>query len=225
MFLVTPQTVLNPSAIETRHVPRRFLGRSFLLPARGAGLGTTLRLIFEIELLRYLAALLPFVIAALIWQESALAIAQAPLLMFLAVYAVETRLMRPTPAARAAMLTPGEAERGLDALRARATAILTRIAANRDLTSGTLHLVVEQSELARIAPLTLVSIQTEDGPEVMRLSPAEEAMIRQTLFQPPLTERDLHRINLADDEPLRNISLDVRTVSAHARLAALAAKA
>ncbi len=145
--------------------------------------------------------------------------------MFLAVYAVETRLMRLTPSARAAMLEPGEAERGLDLLRARATAILTRLAANRDLARGTLHLVVEQSELARIAPLTLVSVQSEDGPQVLPLTPAEEALIRDTLFQPPLTERALHRINLGEDEELRDISLDARTVSAHARLAALAARA
>ncbi len=54
----------EPSALETRHIPRRFLGRSFLIPARGAGLALTFRLIFEIELLRYLGALLPFVVAA-----------------------------------------------------------------------------------------------------------------------------------------------------------------
>ncbi len=223
MFLVTPNTVLNPAALETRHIPRRFLGRSLLIPLRGAGLGLILRLIFEVELLRYLAALLPFAFAAVIWPEKAIAIAQAPLLMFMVVYAVEMRFLRLTPEARKTLLTPGEADRGLDLLRARAVTILTRIAAGRGLTDGTLHLVIEQSELYRIAPLTLVSVQSEEGPEVLRLNPDEETLIRDTLFQPPLTEHALHRITLAEDEQVRDLAFDPRAVSAHARLAALLA--
>jgi hypothetical protein len=119
------------------------------------------------------------------------------------------------------LLEPGEAERGLDLLRDRATRILTKIAAGRGLVSGRLHLVVEQSDLARISPLTLVSVQSEDGPEVLRLTHEEEALIRDTLFQPPLTERALHRIALAEDEQLRDVALDPRSISAHARLAAM----
>lgn len=225
MFLVTPATVLNPSALETRHIPRRFLGRSLLIPVRGAGPRLILRLIFEVETLRYLGALLPFLFAALIWRDSALAIAQAPLLMFLVVYGVEMRFLRLTPSARQALLAPGEADRTLDLFRARAVTILTRIAAGRGLGSGTLHLVVEQSDLARIAPLTLVSVQSEDGPCLLRLDPAEEALIRDTLFQPPLTERALHRVTLAEDQPVRDVAFDAGGVSAHARLAALMAQA
>jgi hypothetical protein len=221
MFLVSPATVLNAAALETRHVPRRFLGRGTLIPIRGAGLRTTLRMIFEVELLRYLAALLPFGVAALIWRDSALAIAQAPLIMFLVVYGVEMRFLRIPPASRDSLLEPGEAERGLDLLRDRATRILTKIAAGRGLVSGRLHLVVEQSDLARISPLTLVSVQSEDGPEVLRLTHEEEALIRDTLFQPPLTERALHRITLAEDEQLRDVALDPRAISAHSRLAAM----
>jgi hypothetical protein len=221
MFIVSSATVLNSSTLETRHVPRRFFGRTTLIPVRGAGPGTALRMIFEVELLRYLGALLPFAAAALIWRESALAIAQAPLLMFLVVYTVEMRFLRLTPTQREALLQDGEADRGLDLLRVRALAILTRIAAGRGLLTGQLHLVVEQSDMARVAPLTLVSVQSEDGPALLRLSADEEALIRDSLFLPPLTERSLHRINLAADEQLRDIALDLRAISAHARLAAM----
>jgi len=225
MFLVTPATVLNPAALETRHIPRRLLGRALLIPRRGAGPGLILRLVVEVEMLRYLAALLPFVLAALIWRDSALAIAQAPLLMFLVIYGVEMRFFRLTPAARQALLAPGEADRGQDLLRARALSVLTRIAARRGLTQGGLHLVIEQSDLVRIAPLTLVSVQSEDGPQLLCLDREEEALIRETLFQPPLTERALHRITLASDEQIHDIAFDPRAVSAHARLAALMAQA
>jgi hypothetical protein len=225
MFLVTPATVLNPAALETRHIPRRLLGRGLLIPRRGAGLRLILRLVVEVEMLRDLAALLPFVLAALIWRDSALAIAQAPLLMFLVIYGVEMRFFRLTPAARQALLAPGEADRGQDLLRARALSVLTRIAARRGLTQGGLHLVIEQSDLVRIAPLTLVSVQSEDGPQLLSLDREEEALIRETLFQPPLTERALHRITLASDEQIHDIAFDPRAVSAHARLAALMAQA
>jgi len=225
MFLVTPATVLNPAALETRHIPRQFLGRSLLIPRRGADLRLILRLVVEVEMLRYLAALLPFAVAAVIWRDSALAIAQAPLLMFLVIYGVEMRFFRLTPAARQALLTPGEADRGQDLLRARALSLLTRIAAGRGLTQGVLHLVVEQSELVRIVPLTLVSVQSEDGPHLLRLDRAEETLIRDTLFQPPLTEQALHRITLAGDGQIHDIAFDPRAVSAHARLAALMAQA
>ena len=224
MFIVTPETVLNPAALETRHIPRRFLGRALLIPRRGAGLRVILRMVVEIEMLRYLAALLPFVVAAMIWRDSALAIAQAPLLMFLVIYGVEMRFFRLTPTARQALLEPGEADRGQDLLRARAVSVLTRIAAGRALTQGVLHLVIEQSDLIRIAPLTLVSVQSEDGPQVLCLDRAEAALLRKTLFQPPLTEQALHRITLASDEQIHDIAFDPRAVSAHARLAALMAK-
>ena len=127
-------------------------------------------------------------------------------------------------AARQALLVPGEADRGQDLLRARAVSVLTRIAAGRALTQGVLHLVIEQSDLIRIAPLTLVSVQSEDGPQVLCLDRAEAALLRETLFQPPLTEQALHRITLASDEQIHDIAFDPRAVSAHARLAALMAK-
>ena len=180
-----------------------------------------LRILFEMEVWRYLGVPLPFAAAALIWPQRALAIAQAPLLMFIAVHLAETKLMRLTPEARVALLPQADAERGLDVLRARAHVILTRIAAGRGMTAGALHLVVEQSELARIAPLTYVSVQRDQGPGVLTLTAAEAALIRGSLFTKGLDERLLQKINLAEDEFLRAEVLEVRAVSAHARLAAM----
>jgi hypothetical protein len=75
-----------------------------------------------------------------------------------------------------------------------------------------------------VAPLTYVSVQTDDGPAVLRLTDAERAMIAAELFQPPLTEHRLRLINLSQDEPLRDIMLEAGRVSAHARMAALMRK-
>jgi hypothetical protein len=224
MFIVSPETVTKPSMLEMRQLPRRFLGRGLLIPRRGGTAGHVARMIFEVEILRYLGALLPFVVAALVWRDQALAIAQAPLVMVFVVYAFEMKVMRVPPSRRAGLISEADAERGLDLLAVRARAILTRIAAGRGLTQGHLHLVVEQSELCRLPPLTYVSVQSEDGPEVMALTPDEEVLIRDTLFQPPLDERRLHRINLRQDEFLRDVGLDLRGISAHARLAAMAAR-
>lgn len=220
MFIVSPTTVLNPGALEVRELPRRILGRVTLWPAGGRP-GLWLRVAFEVELLRYLVVLIPFALAALIWQDYALAIAQAPLLMFMLVYAAETRFLRPGKEARAALMEAAQAERGLDLLAVRARAILTRIMAARGVQKGALRLVVEQSDLARVAPLTWVSVQSEDGPEVLRLTGDEVALIREGLFSAPLTERDLHLINLWQDTYLREVRLDARDLSAHARLAAM----
>lgn len=220
MLIVTHDTILNRSALEMRALPRKFLGRATLYPA-GAGVGLWLRVLFEIEVWRYVLALSPFVIAALVWQEYALAIAQAPVPMLIVVYFVENRFLRVPKAKRAGLIDKAEAERGLDLLRARGQSILTKISAGRGLAQGRLHLVIEQSDMARLAPLTYVSVQSEDGPEILRLSVEERALITQTLFQPPLTERDLRRINIAQDQALRDIVLEAARVSAHARMAAL----
>jgi hypothetical protein len=56
----------------------------------------------------------------------------------------------------------------------RGAAVLSRIAAGRGMTQGELHLAVEQSELARVAPLTVVSVQLAGPPaEVLDLTDAE----------------------------------------------------
>lgn len=223
MLIVTRDTILNTQALEMRSLPRKFLGRVTLWPA-GGGIGLWLRVVFEVEVWRYVLALSPFVIAALIWQDYALAIAQAPLPMLIVVYLVESRFLRVPRAKRADLVDKASAERGLDLLRARAQSILTKIAAGRGLTDGRLHLVVEQSDIARIPPLTYVSVQSEDGPQILRLSAEERALIKDSLFQPPLTEKDLLRINIAQDQPLRDIALEASKVSAHARMAALMAQ-
>jgi hypothetical protein len=223
MIIVTHDTLLNPSALEMRTLPRRFFGRVTLWPRR-AGLWLWVRIMFEVELWRYLLALLPFVLGALIWQEYAIAIAQAPLPMFMLLYLVEARFLRVPKEKRAGLIDAADADRGLDLLRARGVSLLTRIAAGRGLGSGALHLVVEQSDMARVAPLTYVSVQSEDGPQVLRLNAAERAMIGAELFQPPLTEHQLRLINLRDDQPLRDVALEAGRVSAHARMAALMRK-
>ncbi len=221
MFIVSPATVWNRSALEMRQVPRRIFGRVTLFPRRGLPLRMIWRLVFETQILRYLLSLLPFVLAVLIWQQHALAIAQAPLIMVLVIYGMESLLFRIPKERRAGLIDRSEAERGLDHLQVRAVSLLTRIAAKRGMTEGRLHLVIEQSTLARIPPLTYVSVQSEAGPEVMRLTREEERLIRDTLFEPPLSERLLLRINLSENVFLRDILLDVRQISAHARLAAM----
>ncbi len=221
MFIVSPRTIWNLGALQVQHLPRQFFGRVTLWPRRGGTVGLWLRILFEMEVWRYLGVLLPFAAAAVIWPHYALAIAQAPLLMFIAVHLAETKLMRLTPEARTLLISIAEAERGLDLLRVRARVILTRIAAGRGLVAGALHLVVEQSELARIVPLTFVSVQWDEGPEVLALGAAEEALIRATLFAEGLDERLLQKINLCEGAFLRDEVLEVRAVSAHARLAAM----
>jgi len=224
MFIVTRDTVLNASALQVRSLPRRFLGRVTLWPRRG-GPGLWLRVVLEVEIWRYLAALAPFAVAALVWPDYAIGIAQAPLPMLVVLYLVEIRLLRVPKDKRAALMDKAEIERGLDLLRARAVGILTRIAAARGIAEGTLHLVVEQSDMWRVPPLTYVSVQSETGPEILRLTPEERGLIADTLFQPPLTEAGLLRLNVADGIHLRDIAFEAGRVSAHARLAALMGKA
>lgn len=225
MFILTPETIWNPHVLEMRQLPRRVFGRVMIFPRRiagigGAGIGLWLRLIFEVEVLRYLVALVPFLLGAVLFPRYALAIAQAPLPMLIVIYFVEAKLLRLSRARAKALASAAEVERGMDLLRLRAVAVLAKIAAGRGLAEGRLHLVVEQSEIWRMPPLTLVSVQAEAGPEVLALSEAERALVA-GLFDADFTERDLLRINLASGDCLRDVAFDVRGVSAHARLAAL----
>jgi hypothetical protein len=221
MFIITPRTIATPAALEFRQTPRKFIGRSFVWPRGWGRWRLKARIIFEMEMLRYLVALAPFVVMALVWRESALAIAQAPLLMVLVVYIVEMRFLRLTPAARARLLDVAERDRLADILAARGRLILTRIGAGRRLMTGTLHLVVEQSELARVAPLTLVSVQSEEGPEILDLTDAEQALIRDILFAPPLTEAAMQTLTWSRKATVSTVSTEMRAISAHARMAAL----
>jgi hypothetical protein len=221
MFILTPDTVWNPKALETGSVPRKVLHRIALLP-KGGGAALITRVIFENEPLRYFIALSPFVAAMFIWRELALPISQAPVAMIILIGFVEMKVLRLSPEKRAKLISQDDAARTLDTLQFRARRVLTRIAAHRGQTRGELMLVIEQSELAHIAPLTLVSVQTSEGkPRILTLDAAERALIAEDLFDDTFTARDLHKANLRDDTFLRAVNFDTRGVSGHARLAAL----
>ncbi|PWR03641.1 hypothetical protein DKT77_05735 [Meridianimarinicoccus roseus] len=225
MILIAPNTVWNPRALETRRVPRKLLGRVAILPRQRLPVRIWARLVVEGQFLRFSLALSPFVAAMFIWPESALPISQAPLAMLLVIGVVEMKLLRVPRDRRDEVVDAATADRTLDTLRFRARRVLGRIAARRGLDRGAMHLVVEQSELARIAPLTLVSLQAEPGvgaPQAAVLTPdPEERAWLAGLFDDTLTERDLHLANQRADLFLRDIAFEAQTVSAHSRLAAL----
>lgn len=224
LIYAAPSRVLNPAVLEISSPPRRFFGRGFGVVPRGAMTDAAFwRLVIEYQLLRYLVVLWPFPVAMLIWPHLALPISQAPLLMFLLIYVVESRVLAIPKDARAALVDEDEAGRIRDRFRVRARRVLTRVAAGRGFSEGELHLVVEQSELARLPPLTIVSVQmARPRAEVLDLTDAETELIRATLFPEPRDEVDLHRVNLAENVFFRSECLDASTVSAHARLEAMA---
>ena len=219
MLVLARDTIRNPDVLDVRQLPRRFFGRVVVVP-RAMGPGLALRILAELQLVRYGLALLPLVVVALVWRGAALPLSQAPLLMLIIIWWVEMRLLRPSPRRRARMIDAAEADRGLDLLRVRGREALARIAAGRGLRAGRLRLVVEQSELGALPPLTYVTVQSEDGPRVLDLDEGERAAVSGDLFRAPLDERRLLRINQAQDTFLREVVLDARGVSAHARLAA-----
>lgn len=220
MLIVTDATLVNRGVLETRSLPKKFLGRVMLVP-RGAGIGAWGRLVVEMQGLRYLVLLLPFVIAPLLFPRLAVPVMQAPALMLMLVGIVELRILRLPRAARARVVTADEAARRLDTLAFRARACLRRIAARHGMEEGTLRLVVEQSELARIPPLTLVSVQSDrPGPRVLALDAEDRAGLAAGLFDADLTERDLLAVNHREAVYVRDIAQEARAVSAHARLAA-----
>lgn len=220
MLIVTHDTLANPGILDTRSLPRKFFGRVMPVP-RGAGAALWLRLMVEIQPLRYTAELLPFIVAPLVFRDLATQVMQAPALMVITVAVVELKLLRLSAAARARAVDADTADRRRDTLAFRARACLRRIAARHDMTAGELRLVVEQSELARVAPLTLVSVQTDQPkPRVLPLDPADRAILTEGLFDAAFTERDLLAVNHRDQTYLRDIAQDARAVSAHARLAA-----
>ncbi len=222
MFIVSPSTLYNSNALETRTVPKRMIGRISLIPRQGATPRMIARLIFEVQVLRYLIALLPFVIAMFIWPDLALPISQAPIPMLLLIFFVETRVLTITREKRDLVMTEDEMDRVLDALQFNAKRVLTRIAARKKITSGQLLLVVEQSELARVPALTLVSVQTDiTSASVLDLDETERAMIRDGLFDTRLSEAQLHLVTLRTGKNLRSIAVETSEISAHARMAAL----
>jgi hypothetical protein len=224
ILYAAPSRILNPAVLQITAPPRKFLGRGFGIVPKGtvtkAGFW---RLVAEYQLLRYLVALTPFPVAMLIWPHLALPISQAPLLMFMLVYLVESRVLAVPKDARRRLIGEVEAARALDAFRVRGAAVLSRIAAGRGMTSGEMHLAIEQSELARVAPLTVVSVQLAGPPaQVLDLTDAEVRMIDEEVFADGLDERLLHRVNLAQNTFFRSVAFDAAAVSAHSRLEALA---
>lgn len=231
LFVVAPGTVTSVKRLNLRRIGAPFLGRGLrVVPRRPLGRRVFWRLLFDQAPLRYIIALSPFPVAMIVRPDLALAISQAPLLMFGVVFMIEsTFLSVQNPAKRKRLASEAEIARTLDLLRQRGRDVLARIAAGRAMTAGTLHLVVEQSGLARVPVLTLVSVQQEPDtpgkpPVLLDLDAAERALLAERLFADGLDEATLHRINLADYSFLRTVALEARGVSAHARLMAMAGK-
>lgn len=225
LHVVSPATVSNKSLLRIRKVPRALFGHGVaLLPSGSFSSRLYWRMTMEISFLRYCTALLPFPILMLVFPEMALPIGQAPALMFLMVYLVESRVLAvDNPERRRRLMPEEEAERGADIARVRGREILTRIAARRGLKAGELHLVIEQSALARVPPVTMVSLQSPTPePHVLELDEEERALIEETLFDGEFTEDRLHISSLALGRFLHDVTLDAKSVSAHARLEALA---
>lgn len=218
--------MLNTSVLSRGRVPRWFVGRGLgIVPRGGVLVRATPRLMLENSLIRFTVALAPFPAAALAFPDWALTISQLPLVMFLLVLFLDQSIFSiASPEKRRALIDPAEAERGLDLLTQRARAILTRIAAGRDLREGELMLAVEQSPMARVPPLTLLSVQVPGDPGTVLELDAQEAAALEGLFDADLTERKLQTINLSLNEFRREFLLEARSVSAHARMAALAAR-
>lgn len=220
MLIVSEATLLNSGVLETRSLPKKFFGRVFLVP-RGATLRLWLRLIAEVQFLRYMLALLPFIVAPLLARDYALPVMQAPALMVVLVGLVELRVLRLSKSARARAVSAEDADRRLDTLSFRARACLRQIAARHEMREGSLHLVIEQSDLARIPPLTLVSVQSDTpGPHLAKLDAGDRAILEEGLFDADLTERDLLAVNHRDNLYVRDIVQEARAVTAHGRLAA-----
>lgn len=104
--------------------------------------------------------------------------------------------------------------------------MLSEIATRHRLAAGELHLTIQQSEIARVTPLTLVSVQSAmPAPRLLALDAQDRQALRR-VFDAELTEERLHRVSLATKTPLRQVTFDARGASGHRRLvAALAARA
>jgi hypothetical protein len=228
ILFLTPETVRNRDALQLRRIGERRLGRGLrVMPKQGLRSPVFWRLLIDQALPRYLIALSPFPLAMILRPDLALAISQAPLLMFGVVYWIESRVLSvPSPDARRKLIDPDELARRLDLFRLRAREALARIAAGRRMQTGVLHLVVEQSAMRHVEPLTFVSVQVEpmgtEPPQLLALTAAERGALAERLFAPGLDERALHLANLGENVFLRDVPLEARSVSAHVRLMALA---
>ena len=85
--------------------------------------------------------------------------------------------------------------------------------------------MVEQSELARVTPLTFLSVQLEGAAvPYLALDEQERRLLETGLFDDELSEERLLRINIRENDFLRSTMLEAASVSAHARLAAMMAR-
>lgn len=218
MLIVTKDTIANRSALDTSSLPKQFLGRALVVPRDW---GQILRMIVELQALRYLVTLAPFIIAPLMSRNLAMPVMQAPALMLVLIAFVELKVLRLSKSARAKLLDADQMDRRLDTLTFRARACLRKIAAQQGITSGQLRLVIEQSELARLPPLTLVSVQSESpNPHLLTLDPVARAVLQDGLFDDQFSEHDLLAVNHHADVYLRDIAQEAGAVSAQTRLAA-----
>ena len=141
--------------------------------------------------------------------------------MLIAVGFVELRILRLPAAKRKDVVSEAESARALDTLNFRGRKILSSLAAKRGIQTGTLFLVVEQSDLVGLNPLTFISLQMDEGKSrLVALNKEEREMIRTGLFDPDFTEQDLALANQREATFLRSVNFEARGVSAHARLAA-----
>lgn len=219
MFIVCEETVVNAGVLETRSLPKKFFGRVQVVPRRG-GLRLWVRLLVEMQPLRYLTALAPFLVMPLASRNLALPVMQAPLAMLAVVAFVELKVLRLSDRARDRLMSADESARIQEAFAFRAKAALRQIAARRAISAGELILVAEQSELARVVPLTFVSVQSADpSPHLLALDATERGYLG-ALFDAELTERDLQHANLRQGRFIRDIRIEAAGVTAHSRLAA-----
>ena len=221
LFVLSHDTVWNPGLLKIPNAPRKIMQRGTILPRRDVTWGFIGRTIFENQALRFLVPLLPFCIAALIWPALALPFSGSPTVMLIIIAIIEMRVLRIPRHKRADITTEAEATRALDTLNFRGRRILAELAAKRGIQTGAVYLVVEQSDIARVTPMTVVSVQLDQGKErLMNLTAEERAMIRDQLFDAEFKETDLLLANLREGVHFRTVSFEARGVSAHARLAA-----
>jgi hypothetical protein len=224
VYVVTPSAVLRPGALAGRRAPRPLLPAGLALAPRTRPLGREARrLLFQHALARYVAALLPFPIAMIIWPELALPISQAPLLMLILVLFIETSVLSiGSPEKRRALAPRDEIARVGDLLRTRARdrSPHRRRPRPRLRNPPPRRRTVGDGARPALQP-RLAAIRDGRGPRHRRRGagpPRRLAVRRRPDRAAPARRQPRHRHLHAAT------SLDTRTVSAHARLAAMAAR-
>lgn len=219
MFVVSPATILNPTKSKRRTDADRLIGSRPLIVPRTSSLSwVILRLAFEWSLLRHIFILSPIPVSFLLFPSLIQqAMALPPLFMLIVMHA-EGNL----PTIRSRVSPDTTIDRGMDVLAQRGRKLLTRLAAMRGLAGGRLTLVIEQSEMVNLPPLTFVSVRSTGSAGMLDLTHSEIAILREGLFDAAFDERQLHRINQTQRCSIRKVTLDASSISAHARLTGIA---